>query len=1180
MALDDIFDPFEALGLERDASPRTIKARYHELALRYHPNRNQGELSEHFHNIHQAWQLLCDADKRRRCIELLQLFDLQDDVYTNVWDPLHAHEHPEQQHDHKSADNDGHVSSDADDDDLPRIAGIKRRATFERPTKRSTAGLDDIEEGSDSSDQTTNPVDRGRTRISDLRRTHASKRKEDSSSDHSNTAAERMRRLNKLRSKECDAFNEYKEAMVAKFEAELAAQRCKDRFEQARWRRQYYERAPKDGAQRVRLLRLFNSAAKALITHQPVRRRISTKSSARFVTPMTPATGEAQNTGSLLSLPSRVKSIHRRGYSSDVTGDQTSSEEENSSDKNTSPHRSPRASSPRPGRPRHRRWDSNPGIAPLATRSLPKENTNPISPITGPLKVFIRTPTNLAEMAASGGAGSDADSASASSGSTSPQPPALRKNDSGRFVMVPTKGATDMFTVADDRTRSRSPSADRRSISGTTVVGAAEACQFMVKQVGHLQHQNIRTEHVHLLSYQEKRWLLGIDPDSDTDPETLLNRLSRLDQTVATSFVVKPDIKAIFNFRLIYSHHDVPKHRHQTFIALSYRRKLQVEKRHNHFTLPLEPEMFQAVWDERESDTEGIWIDQICIGDTEEEKTISMSAMDMVYRSARMVVVALDDVELDAKEGAILENHMTEFERQVHVKANKRFRRRQTPYLEAKEDLYMVIRKMLRSSWFQRAWCRHEMRLARDHVFLVPCRTPGSWSGKSVLRFTGKCLTHFLALATEVPFEMAIENVKAALYAFFRDRSKLPAHDYHMRSHHGNFTTVVAEVFAMQAGGDPRIPLEQREADARKDKISIILNTMECGLALSPKMRDPQIRLPEHECNYMMLLLALAARDPGALTSLGRPLRQLPHGLMSSWISAPTNVDSGLNNYRTLNRLPETSRISTGHQNAEHFVNLALKFLSADDYTPPPALSSESLKLASHFVDVCTKRKLGRNRNRYLITDTSMNSVFGSMHDMYVQTLACVFECGPLWLSDVCERYGVSRWKHDLQSAYELMIALKNTDGKWPETAWSNQAAGFLMDFVNFLVVRGLPHRGATSDMDDMRLWGPVWVPTINGGRVLTFAPREDVRVAVPVALFDSDYVHLARLWVLKPRGTNSNNEWTLQGKSVLFSDDASMESLDKDNGMIRRAQKVFGRPAKPSMGNVATAALRLRTTI
>src|ERR1700761_2547901 len=100
MALEVPFDPYEALGLERDVAPKSIKSRYYELARRYHPNRNQGTdeskaaLSEHFQNVHQAWQQLCKADRRRRCIEFLEVFDLQEIILAGVAD-LVCSEEPE-----------------------------------------------------------------------------------------------------------------------------------------------------------------------------------------------------------------------------------------------------------------------------------------------------------------------------------------------------------------------------------------------------------------------------------------------------------------------------------------------------------------------------------------------------------------------------------------------------------------------------------------------------------------------------------------------------------------------------------------------------------------------------------------------------------------------------------------------------------------------------------------------------------------------------------------------------------------------------------------------------------------------------------------------------------------------------------------------------------------------------
>lgn len=61
-------DPYDVLGVPRDADPDVVKQAYRKLALRYHPDRNPGDATaeERFKTISEAYATLRDPQARQR----------------------------------------------------------------------------------------------------------------------------------------------------------------------------------------------------------------------------------------------------------------------------------------------------------------------------------------------------------------------------------------------------------------------------------------------------------------------------------------------------------------------------------------------------------------------------------------------------------------------------------------------------------------------------------------------------------------------------------------------------------------------------------------------------------------------------------------------------------------------------------------------------------------------------------------------------------------------------------------------------------------------------------------------------------------------------------------------------------------------------------------------------------
>ena len=59
-------DYYDVLGVNKNASMQDIKKAYRKLSFKYHPDKNNGNDSEQFKIISNAYSVLSDSDKKRQ----------------------------------------------------------------------------------------------------------------------------------------------------------------------------------------------------------------------------------------------------------------------------------------------------------------------------------------------------------------------------------------------------------------------------------------------------------------------------------------------------------------------------------------------------------------------------------------------------------------------------------------------------------------------------------------------------------------------------------------------------------------------------------------------------------------------------------------------------------------------------------------------------------------------------------------------------------------------------------------------------------------------------------------------------------------------------------------------------------------------------------------------------------
>ena len=197
------------------------------------------------------------------------------------------------------------------------------------------------------------------------------------------------------------------------------------------------------------------------------------------------------------------------------------------------------------------------------------------------------------------------------------------------------------------------------------------------------------------------------------------------------------------------------------------------------------------------------------------------------------------------------------------------------------------------------------------------------------------------------------------------------------------------------------------------------------------------------------------------------------------------------------------------------------------------------------------------------------------MRNVFIQTLGCIFDCGPQWLLDLSISYNFSHTStlepHTIDMLLNPHLIIQNYI-LLPE---GQTALSSLLACISSILVSGIPWASGATE----RTHGPLIVsapaplylavdPTY-GGKAIVFAPfthSKTLLIAVPDAVKAAEYDGLARAWVLTSMNpfTGSPKQsvsWTLQSKGVIFGDGNFNAGLARSQET--RCHRVYG-PSVP----------------
>lgn len=687
--------------------------------------------------------------------------------------------------------------------------------------------------------------------------------------------------------------------------------------------------------------------------------------------------------------------------------------------------------------------------------------------------------------------------------------------------------------------------------------------------------------------------LLDTSNTNTTEALGTLAALKNINEETCALLGVRHDTLDDFSFRLLQSPHskNVQDDDIESFIALSYtwhsatwRPHSALAPLHQDASGPLTSAMWAAFLAQLQ-EHESFWIDQLCISQSSEsEKTAAVGSMDLVYQSARKVVVALEDIALSTVDADLMLKYASiEFP--------------SSGLLESERDqLAVAFFNIVSARWFHRAWCLHEFLVGRSYTFLVPI-----WHGdrpalskasiSTIIRIDGLFLTRIYSMSVEQYIKHQNTGQESLLRNFHftgfeidnirRFGSRLRIQDLREifgpknTAADGSFMHIFQEVFS-------------HDALYNADKVSIILNVMRSGLHLkTPTLTN------DDECLWLITLVAMAAGDATTLTTNGprsiNSEKQL--GKNRQWIKFPSSGDQA----RRMGNL-SIPRTTIDAKIVRDGLELDILFLGTNSALTSP--SQHYLSIARWLIDHRALCEASVYDEMRLDTEAD-ETVYAKLRISYIQTLACALACGKDWmlvyhiksyvslpvgvdlqldamagegfgqaidwgLATVIEQDIGADLREEWQDSGTIMWADSVTQTQdeigtdladksyielnQEEQAWYNVLLDLTERLVNFGLAIFFESDGSEAAQEawSVQMWNISEV-----SKFLVYAPaagtQEKFHLGIPSALRDDDYDWMSRLWFLREEKSSEPlpHRYSLSRKSRL----AGISSLPQVSG-------------------------------